>query len=356
MMKNRNQSIELLRVLAMFLIVVGHYCYHGIKSNPIHSDFYIDNLYDFIEWGGQELLWIVASISVDCYVLITGYFLADRITFRWKGTLNVWLQTVFYTVVFTVVFAFQNNSISIGDIVKAISPIYSKTYWFVTQYVGMMLVAPFLSLLLKTLSKRQYLILLTVGVLMCLQFLYGPIFAGTMSLPWFIYLYITAGYIKMYGVPAFIDKHAGKIFWTLVFLFFFAVTCFNGIRLYYGAPFKLMSSANDGLMYFLSVCAFIAFRNMNISSNIILCLIAQMAPYTFGVYLIHENPLLRQMGLWKFLIPDSFSIPMPLHCFLVALSLFMLCCAIDFLRTLLFKSLKVNTMCEVITARLPKSL
>ncbi len=43
-MQKRQENIELLRVLSMFLIVVSHYIYHGLKSNPLHMYYDVTTL------------------------------------------------------------------------------------------------------------------------------------------------------------------------------------------------------------------------------------------------------------------------------------------------------------------------
>jgi len=45
-MKERNTDIEILRVLSMYMIVVSHYIYHGVKANEVLCSF------DVSTWGG----------------------------------------------------------------------------------------------------------------------------------------------------------------------------------------------------------------------------------------------------------------------------------------------------------------
>ena len=110
-MNTRNKSIELLRVIAMLLIVIGHYCYHGIKSSDLHSGFPVNTIGGIIEYSCMEILYIIACISVNCYVMITGYFLSDRTVFRWKGIIGVWIQTVFYGLIIWGGYLCGNNSL-----------------------------------------------------------------------------------------------------------------------------------------------------------------------------------------------------------------------------------------------------
>ena len=95
-MKNRVLNFEVLRVLAMFFIVTQHYIYWGLKPSDIYHYMPMNSLLDMFNYISMEALYLISVIGVDCFVMITGYFLIDRLTFRWKGMMNVWLQTVIF--------------------------------------------------------------------------------------------------------------------------------------------------------------------------------------------------------------------------------------------------------------------
>ena len=178
-----------------------------------------------------------------------------------------------------------------------------------------------------------------------------------MSLNWFIFLFFVAGYIKRYDVPSFIKEKVPIIFWGLVICFFVAVTAFNVYKLKVSnIPFHLRSSANDGVMFFLSTAVFLFFVGKDNIHNKIASAISNLAPYTLGVYLIHANPYLNRCGFWNYVIPESFNIPIVLHCILSCTLIFLLCIFIDFIRAKIFKVINVDGLVESLTKRLPKEL
>lgn len=88
------------------------------------------------------------------------------------------------------------------EIFKSLFPVIYSKYWFVTDYVGLMLISPILNFLIGKMGKRDYQIFLgiTLGMTVLL--------AGTINeslndwksnLLWFIILYMVAGYIKLYA-------------------------------------------------------------------------------------------------------------------------------------------------------------
>ena len=97
-MENKSRSInfEVLRVLAMFFIVTQHYVYWGLKPSEWYHFMPMNSSFDIFNYISMEALYIISVIGVDCFVMITGYFLIDRLSFRWKGMMNVWLQTFVY--------------------------------------------------------------------------------------------------------------------------------------------------------------------------------------------------------------------------------------------------------------------
>lgn len=65
----RQSNFELLRIFAMFLIVLHHFCVHGVFSlwNAANAAIHPFNTYtcEFLSIGGK--------IGVDVFIFITGY-------------------------------------------------------------------------------------------------------------------------------------------------------------------------------------------------------------------------------------------------------------------------------------------
>jgi len=70
-MVKRQNNVEILRVLSMFLIIVSHYIYHGLKNSPNHINDDITTVMGEANYVTMEFLWIISCIAVNCYVMIT---------------------------------------------------------------------------------------------------------------------------------------------------------------------------------------------------------------------------------------------------------------------------------------------
>lgn len=78
--KKRNIGLDCLRIISMIMIVFLHYLSKGglLRAENTSGIYHI--IYYFIE--------ALSIIAVNCYVLISGYFLI-RSKFRWKKVLQL---------------------------------------------------------------------------------------------------------------------------------------------------------------------------------------------------------------------------------------------------------------------------
>lgn len=121
----RNSNIELLRIVSMVLIAMFHFSVHGTwpEGGPLASDTAVEML----SFGGK--------IGVNCFVLITGYFMVHG-HLKVQSLLRIALQTWFYSFAILAIFAIaQPDLITPDRLRKAVTPITSGEYWFITCYL-----------------------------------------------------------------------------------------------------------------------------------------------------------------------------------------------------------------------------
>ena len=136
----REGNFEVLRTVAMFFIVFYHCLTHGVgdgysfdSSQPVSL---INGLF-------SDFILVFSSIAVNLYVMISGYFLVDR-NFKLSRIVRTWTNACFYSCVITVVFmSLQFTPMSIVSLGKSLFPISTDAYWFVTQYIGLLIISPF---------------------------------------------------------------------------------------------------------------------------------------------------------------------------------------------------------------------
>lgn len=183
----RDSNIELLRIVSMMLIILFHFSVHG--PWPADGVLAADVAVGALAFGGK--------LGVNCFVLITGYFMT-RSSVRVASVARVVLETWFYSWGLLILFAVaQPELVTQARLEKAALPLVSGEYWFITNFVALMVVSPFLNLLFDRLSRRGKSRLaaigfVTISVLPTLT-TFNPL--GS-DLLWFFYLYLVGGWIR----------------------------------------------------------------------------------------------------------------------------------------------------------------
>lgn len=183
----RDSNIELLRIVSMMLIILFHFSVHG--PWPADGVLATDVAVGALAFGGK--------LGVNCFVLITGYFMT-RSSVRVASVARVVLETWFYSWGLLILFAVaQPELVTQARLEKAALPLVSGEYWFITNFVALMVVSPFLNLLFDRLSRRGKSRLaaigfVTISVLPTLT-TFNPL--GS-DLLWFFYLYLVGGWIR----------------------------------------------------------------------------------------------------------------------------------------------------------------
>ena len=188
MKKIRNSNFELLRILLTFMIIALHYtAQSGARDLPVSYNFIFTIL---VSSAGR--------MAVSCFVILGAFFLVD-LDFRFERIVRIWLQSLFYTTIIHLILKyFQITEVSTKTLVMSLLPFYGLSLWYVSYYIGLLFLSPFLNVLIKNLSHQLYVallvILLTLGsIIPSLIHLGGPL---EHTFIWFCTLYLLAGYLK----------------------------------------------------------------------------------------------------------------------------------------------------------------
>lgn len=293
--KERNISIDLLRIVLMFLIIVGHIFAHThIRTTlPLFSGKWL------FTWGLQAL----TVCAVNCFILITGYFMSSR-TFKSSHVLKLWFKTFIYSMLVGNLFwILKLAPFSVKGFIGNVFPVLSQVWWFISCYILLYFLAPFINAGLNSLTKKQFncLMLLNVIVFYCL-----PIFAmffipfdltEGMGIIGFVTLYITGAYLAKSNFNI-------SLKWCFIWLIINnAVILISKILLTLITQ-KYNIEAGTALFYhnntifeiFNAVLLFLIFKQIKITN--LSKIIMFFSSSVFAVYLIHEQPLMRNL-LWQ---------------------------------------------------------
>ena len=299
--KTRQSNFELLRIVSMFLIVMAHCStYFGLTEKYSATLGINKIILDFFHVGG--------NLGVASFILISGYFMVDQTT-NLKRILKLWGQVFFYTAsiwaIWVIVKAIQgglNYKIIAKQGLFALFPVLTRHYWYVTAFVIVMLLSPFLNKIIQSLSQRAYSRLLAILIIIFVVIIGGiPKLLTDMvggRLVAMIVVYFIAGYIKRFRTEK--KNNAGKhlLVAFLSFIVLFAGTyliTYVGVKtnnafilknIYFYRPFI------SPIVIIGSVSLFLGFTELNIKHSKFINVVASC---TFGVFLLHSNNIIAPL-------------------------------------------------------------
>ena len=147
----RLANVELLRVVAMLMVVMLHYLGKGelLPIKNLHMD-----LTGYVAWILESL----SVVAVNVYVLISGYFLVES-EFKPKKIVKLVFQVLFYTILITILaFSFGlvgKEELGFYNLIVQLFPFQLEQYWFMTSYLVLYIVSPVLAMGVKALSQKN---------------------------------------------------------------------------------------------------------------------------------------------------------------------------------------------------------
>ena len=294
----RQANLELLRCVAMMMVIVLHY----LGKGNLLVDLTLPQLY-----AGEYLAWLLESfciVAVNVYMFISGYFLCTS-SFKPSRLIQLWLQVWMYSVAFGLIGALtgvmEETALDTHFLLTLIFPISMNHYWFMTAYIFLYILLPFLGLAVQKMTKRQ----LRTAVLLLL-FVFSiqksvlPVRLETDGMGydclWYVCVFAAAAYVRRFGVPFLEKKGRGIALYTVCCLLIFGITL--GLRQVYLSTgslermMKICMEYNHVLPFLAAVGLFGAFRRLKVSGRVA-NFVCKISPYTLGVYLLHENLGLR---------------------------------------------------------------
>ena len=299
MMKDKRQAnFELLRIVAMLMIIVLHY----LNKGGLLADYTTDRT--GVNYAAH-LAEAFSIVAVNCYVLLSGYFLVES---AWKPGRVVSLagQILFYSVLIPVVLlalgVVPAGSLSVYDWLNYVLPVETEHYWFATAYLLLYVFAPFLAAGAKRMEKRT--LQIVIAVLVCYFSVWKSIVPATLATDrygydfgWFLCLFLIAAYMRLYGLPVLERRRNALLLYVGMSLGIFGLTAAVGMAagsvpalVYY---MDMPVTYNHLLCLAGAVGLFMAFRDLKVPEGRAAAVIRRLAPYTFGVYLLHEHLLVR---------------------------------------------------------------
>jgi len=346
--KSRNHGIDLLRVILSFCVIMIHILHYGGFEERMDSTS-----------GGFYLLWVIGATlncTVNCFAMISGFVLYDQ-EIRYKNIFRLFLIALYHGVFITALFRiFLPHAVTYENWIEALFPVSQEEFWYFTAYVGAFFFAPFVIQGMRALSKKQ-----ADTLVFALVFLFSvvPTFGASdpfqlkqgYSALWLLVLLVIGTYLKKYYATFQLKKHvligifAGSVLVTCLGMVLSEMyPRFSGIHLLeYTSPTMVLAA----------ISAVLLFSSLSVP-NVIKKVSNFCVPFSFGIYLIHEHPLVRENLIkGKFLSDVSTSaISKLITVLLGTLVIWLGCFVLEFVRRLVFRLLCVERAIERVEQRL----
>lgn len=273
--KERLSNLELLRIVAMMLIVYGH-TFWRTTSFPKADDVVTHPLPSFL----TLLAGCITTTGVGIFIAISGWF---GIRLSKRGLANYLFQVLF------ILWAIYGIAIATGQAELNITGIkYSlglyDGYWFIMAYLELYIASPVLNAFIEHSKKRDY------QIVLILYFLFQACFSwlsawydyyNGYSIVMFCGIYLTAAYFRKYPVAKINDNSWKLLIATICIM---AVIAFISTWLLGHAGRQIRD--DNPLVIFACILLVIGFSRIKMKSRIINWLAASC----FAVYLIHYSP------------------------------------------------------------------
>ena len=344
---SRNYGIDILRLYSMLLVITLHiFCHGGVLDNAT-------GLSNNIVWVFE----IIAYCAVNCYAMISGFvqYSEKEKPYQYSKYATLWLQVVFYSFGITLLTYFiDNSSISIKFLVKSLLPVTTKQYWYFSAYTGLFFIVPWLNRFIRNLSEAQMtrFILIVFLVFSCYGNLIDPFSMNYgYSFVWLVIMYLFGAWLKKCQIPQKVRSRYAALTLVLCLILTWVVKMFSPLLN------SLFVSYISPTIVLVSLCYIILFSKLNIN-NTIKRVTKFLSPAAFGVYLIHEQNIMREkFVLNKFVwICELKNWLIPLAVIVSSLSIFVVCITIERIRLSIFKLLRINKSIENLGLKLEKYL
>ena len=341
----RNSNHELMRIISMNFIVLGHVLLYGNMLNSTNVT--MNTIYKLLEY--------TLIIHVPSFVLLTGYY-QSKSSFKQSKVWQILNEVWFYKFLFLIIFlSLGLISLSKVELIKELTP-FPYDYWYIKCYLLLFFVSPFLNKLINSLNQKEFKKLIVLGFfIFCVipALTGGELFENDgYTLYQFIYLYFVGAYLRLYPLEdSYIFKKTSKeMFKIIMIIIFFSCIILNFLIYSYGVKiadvnnlFSYISNLigistlnySSPIITIQAIAYFSFFTTISIKSKFI----NSCSALTLGVYIIHENIFLKKylygvLGFTRKNVNDS---RMIINVLLATIIIYIICSIIEWLRQRIFQ-------------------
>ena len=314
----RASNIELLRIVAMFMVISYHIILHCVNVQLVNltsierlQNGWFNNPMFYKQLLALSLMMPFGLVGNALFIMISGYFLAEREIDMLKISKKLLSQLAFAAVTLVLASSIFIRHVTQDELNQNLFSYiriqyFNKMSWFVGYYFIIMLLAfCFLNRFLASLDRKKYLgflfTILAISQLSWSGSLLDDLAKGLRTVVIGIFLSALGGYIKKYNP---FEKLRGYVLFLVIIL----TNCLIGISYHNTAIGKIQSYYYNQnttgaqvtdftqsipkfdnysiVVVIIGVCVFELFRRLRLPE---LKFVNAIARATFMIYLLHDN-------------------------------------------------------------------
>lgn len=279
--KNRLSNFELLRIIAMGMIVLLH-CNYWMIGGVVQDDIASNPAGAFWRILAEQ----ICIVGANVFVMISGWF---GINAKIKGGANFIYQVIYHSLVVLFVGWIIGLDITKSQIIQSLS--LGSWNWFVPCYLGLFILSPVLNAFTNNSSQKTQAKVLIVFFVF--ETLYGWLlkpdyFSGGYSIISFVGIYLLVRYLRAKHDD--IEKHGATFYISgyLLLTIIPAIISFMGLK-YTGHGFSAVTYSSP-IVIAASAFLFLGFSRLKVTrfENII----NWGGASVFAVIMIHVHPVI----------------------------------------------------------------
>lgn len=301
-MKNRESSIELLKIIAVVLIIISH-------TLPVYNKLGLECFVNLTltTQNTNTMIMIVlralGQVGNAIFMVCSAYFLIDIKKARISKIFKMIFDTTIISIVFFIIFVrYFGQIFDYKTLILSFFPtLYIENYWFICCYILLYALHPLLNIVIESLSKRKLLLLnlCMITLYSIINMIYEKTFFYT-ELVGFVEIYFIVAYIKRYMLN--FQKSVYKnisIFIISIYCFMFSILFTNLLGLkyeYFNNKNLYWIIISNPFIILISVTLLNIFKSIEIKSKIF----NYLASLSLLIYIISENHFVREVVRMRF--------------------------------------------------------
>ncbi len=278
----RNSNFELLRIISMFLIVMGHFYGQGIGFVEVNN--FSEIVIVFLSSGSR--------IAVGLFLMIGVWFMVDQ-EFKPCRVLNLYSTLWFYTVSITLVLVVLGYRFGYKVFIGEAFPFIRGETWFIPSYISLLLLHPFINSFFKCGETKIRSFLIIGFILIIMKSTLASLMDTYLcTLVWFVYAYIFIGYYKKYVVNKINKKYIFLFIGIVIYICLVSTKIIlssmdSGVwKLCYKVVAQYLSDYKSLPSFLCALSVFTFFAKIDLGQSSI---INNLAANTLDVYIIHQT-------------------------------------------------------------------